>query len=106
MGAPYEGACKQAREQIKGPSIEPVQHQRRASLGMQRVETCPYEQVEQQEQHDLIEGACELLRHPMPQQQQDETARQIVTQSRAQSQGFARARVQLRILRSRSMSFS
>jgi hypothetical protein len=73
---------------------------------MQSVETRPDEQVQQQQRGELIEVANEAFRRQPPQAEQREPAPQIPEQPGAQAVRLYGARGQLRILRSRSMSFS
>jgi hypothetical protein len=73
---------------------------------MQSVETRPDEQVQQQQRGKLIEVANEAFRRQPPQAEQRKPAPKIPEQPGAQAVGFYGARGQLRILRSRSMSFS
>jgi hypothetical protein len=73
---------------------------------MQGVETGPDEQVQQQQRRELIEVANEAVRRQPPKTKQRKPAPQIAEQPGAQAVRFQRARGQLRILRSRSMSFS
>jgi hypothetical protein len=73
---------------------------------MQSVQSGPDEQVQQQQRGELIEVANEAVRRQPPQAEQRKSAPQIAEQPGAQAVRFEGARGQLRILRSRSMSFS
>jgi hypothetical protein len=73
---------------------------------VQSVQTGPDEQVQQQQRGELIESANKVFRRPPPQDEQRKPAPQIPEQPGAQAVRFQGARGQLRILRSRSMSFS
>jgi hypothetical protein len=73
---------------------------------MQRVETGPDDQVQEQQRGKLIEIANEMFRREPPQAKQRKPAPQIAEQPGTQAVRFQGARGQLRILRSRSMSFS
>ena len=73
---------------------------------MQCVEPCPDQKVQQQERCELVEVANEAFRRQPPQAEQRKPAPQIAEQPGAQAVRFYGARGQLRILRSRSMSFS
>jgi hypothetical protein len=73
---------------------------------MQGVEAGPDEQVQQQQRSKLIEVTNEAFRREAPKAEQREPAPQITEQAEAQLVRFYGARGQLRILRSRSMSFS
>jgi hypothetical protein len=72
---------------------------------MQGVESRPDEQVQDDQRGQLVEAADETLWRQPPQAEQCKPAPQIPEQSGAQV-GFYGARGQLRVLRSRSMSFS
>jgi hypothetical protein len=73
---------------------------------MQSVQGGPDEQVQQQQRGELVEIANEAVWRQAPQAKQRESAPQIPEQPGAQAVGWEGARGQLRILRSRSMSFS
>jgi len=73
---------------------------------MQSVESGPDEQVQQQQRGELVEAASEAFRRQASQAKQRKPAPQIPEQPGAQAVRFQGARGQLRILRSRSMSFS
>ena len=73
---------------------------------MQSIQRGPDNQVQQQQRRELVEIANEAVRRQPPQAKQDESAPQIPEQPGAQAVRFQGARGQLRIFRSRSMSFS
>ena len=73
---------------------------------MQGVQGGPDNQVQQQQRGKLVEIANEALRRQPPQAKQGESAPQIPEQPGAQAVRFQGTRGQLRIFRSRSMSFS
>jgi hypothetical protein len=73
---------------------------------MQGVERCPDEQVQDEQRSKLVEVENEAVWRQTPQAKQCEPAPQIPEQSGAQTVGFYGARGQLRVLRSRWMSFS
>jgi hypothetical protein len=73
---------------------------------MQGVESGPDEQVQQQQRGELIEVTNEAFRREAPKAEQRKPAPEITEQAGAQLVRFYGARGQLRILRSRSMSFS
>ena len=73
---------------------------------MQSIQTGPDEQVQQQQGGELIEVANEAVRRQPSQTKQREPAPQIPEQPVAQAVRLQGTRGQLRILRSRSMSFS
>lgn len=73
---------------------------------MQSVQGGPDEQVQQQERRELVEIASEALWRQPAQAKQRKPASQIAEQPGTEAVRFYGARGQLRVLRSRSMSFS
>ena len=73
---------------------------------MQGVQSSPDKQVQQQQRGKLVESADETLWRQPAQAKQREPAPQIPEQPVAQAVRLQGTRGQLRILRSRSMSFS
>jgi hypothetical protein len=73
---------------------------------MKGIERCPDEQVQDEQRGELVEVADKALWRQAPQTEQCKPAPQVPEQSGAQTVGFYGTRGQLRVLRSRWMSFS
>ena len=73
---------------------------------MQRIQPGPDQQAKQQESGQLIEAANEIIRGPPAKEEQSKPAPQVPEQPGAKVVKIEGARGQLRLLRSRWMSFS
>jgi hypothetical protein len=73
---------------------------------MEGIEGCPDQQVQDEQRGELVEVANKAIGRQTPQTEQCKPAPQIPEQPGAQTVGFYGTRGQLRVLRSRWMSFS
>ena len=73
---------------------------------MEGIERCPDEQVQDEQRGELVEVADKAVWRQTPQTEQCKPAPQIPEQPGAQTVEFYGTRGQLRVLRSRWMSFS
>jgi hypothetical protein len=73
---------------------------------MEGIEGCPDQQVQDEQRGELVEVADKAIWRQTPQTEQCKTAPQIPEQPGAQTVEWYESRGQLRVLRSRCMSFS